>query len=228
MLEGFSSLEKTGKQEKDLSPAEREARIKERFSQSFSSRLAEYITGLRSSDPVMIDRLTKDKEIIRAKYGLPSIKLPPAEYERTLRSMAKELGVPIRPKAELERFFKEKVAGAIYRDETNEIYADVDRESRRAYMSSINNLEHELIHSIQQKRFPSMPIEAMEYEAYVAGGNMEYLRRHPDQIDSTLFNYFIGSSVNFYYREKSEKTGRKVEPIWNNPEYFLRKDGIVL
>lgn len=228
MFEGLPLNAEPAKSEKELSPEERQRRVEKRMNQGFSSRLAEYITGLRPDNPAMIERLIKDKEIIRVKYGLPPIGLPPAEYERALRSRAKELDVPIRAKAELEMFFKEKAAGAIYRDETNEIYTDVDRESRRSYMSSINDLEHELIHAIQQKRFPSMPIEAMEYEAYVAGGNMEYLRQHPDQIDPILFNYFIGGSVSFHYREKSEKAGEEVKPIWNNPEYFLRKDGIAV
>lgn len=202
-------------------------KTEQRLSQAFSSRLAEYITGLRPEDPKMIERIASDQEIIRAKYKLPSWDLSPSELERALRQIAEELGVTVRPTHELQRFFEENpFAGAVYSPEDKEIAANINTTALRDYYKSLQVFEHELIHAIQDKLSPRMPIEEMEYEAYVAGINIKYLREDPEAINEILFNFLIGSSINIHYKLESERRGQKVVPSWNNPNYFLQKDGI--
>ena len=203
--------------------------IAERQSQRFSSRLAEYITGLKPEDPSMLERLVADKAIIRTKYNLPSKYLPPSEFERALLRVAKDLKVRIKSRSECGKLFEENpLAGAMFQSEANEIAADINKKNLEDYRNSLHKLEHELIHVIQHKKFPTMPVELSEYEAYVADLNMAYLREHPEDIDSILFNFLIGGSVNMNYRLQSEKRGEKVVPIWDKPEYFLKNDGIDL
>ena len=201
--------------------------VAERRKQTFSSRLSEYLTGMKPEDPRMVERLATDQEIIRGKYNLPSRKLPPAEFERAMMQMVKSLGVKIKSKSECGKFFEENpFAGAVHFGESKQIGMDMDRTDREAYFRSLGTLEHELVHAIQQSKSASMPIELMEYEAYVAGVNMEYLRANPEAINDALFNFFIGVSVNTHYHLESEKKGARVSPVWDNPEYFLKLDGI--
>lgn len=201
-------------------------KVAERLTQTFSSRLSEYLTGMKPEDPAMLERLSSDQEIIRAKYNLPTWGLPPAEFERSLMQIAHSLGVRIQPKSECGKFFEENpFAGAVHFGD-GKIGIDIDRADINTYLKSLGVLEHELIHAIQNHKSRSMPIELMEYEAYVSGANIEYLKNNPDAINAILFNFLIGSSVNIYYKLESEERGEKVAPVWNNPEYFLKKDGI--
>lgn len=201
-------------------------KIAVRIAQSFSSRLSEYLTGLKPEDPRMIERLKRDQEIIRAKYNLPNPNLPLTEFERALIRIAENMDVKIRSKAEFSKFFKEEPFAAAVHLGEGKISVDINRAGLNEYYRSLNVLEHELIHAIQDKRSRSMPIELMEYEAYVAGANIEYLENNPEAIDKIFFNFFVGISVNIHYRRLSEERGREVVPEWDNSEYFLKRDGI--
>lgn len=201
-----------------IKPAENEAETMEPLAQSYSSKLAEYLTGMRPEDPAMIDKLSSDQEIIRAKYHLPSHNLPLAEFERGLKKIAKTLNVEVRPRSDCGKFFEENEAvGAVYFDETNKIGMDIDRIDEIAYFKSLGRFEHELIHAIQAHDTPSMPIELMEYEAYLAGANIEFLTADPEAINDILFGFFIGGSVGEDYRMESERRGEEVVPVWNRP-----------
>jgi hypothetical protein len=202
--------------------------IREREKQSFASRLSEYITGLKPEDPAMLERLTNDQDIIRAKYNLPSWHLSPSEFEHALQKMAKDLGVKIRPKSECGTFFKENPMAEAVHFADGRIGANINRSELNKYKNSLRILEHELVHEIQNQRSPSMPVEAMEYEAYVASANLEFLKDHPKAVNDILFNFFIGSSVNIYYQLESKRRGEKVIPEWDNPKYFLHRDGVTI
>ncbi len=210
----------------DISDAEIRAKVAERVAQIFSSRLSEYLTGLKPEDPRMLERLSTDQETIRAKYNLPSWNLSPSEFERALMQIAQSVNVKIKSKSECGKFFEENpFAGAVHFDE-GQIGTDIDRTDRSVYLRSLDTLEHELVHAMQHRQSQRMPIELMEYEAYVSNSNLEFLKEHPEEVNNIFFNFFVGSSVNMHYHLERERRGEKVSPEWNNPEYFLRRDGI--
>ena len=210
---------------------EREGQVRKkiefRFSQSMGSKIAEYITGLTPDNPAMVERLISDQKIIREKYGLPKKELmaDSNEYERFLRKTAKEYGVRIDETSNCGVFFKENSsAGGVYFEEGNRIGIDIDRSTASDHSVSVQLLEHELIHAMQNKSTPRMPVELKEYEAYIANFNLTFLRTLPNAGESmeSMFNFYFGTSILFSYKEQSEKEGRKILPKWDDPLFFLK------
>ena len=196
-----------------------------RAKQEYGSRLAEYITGMRPEDEKMVDRLAEDQKVIRAKYHLPAIGEISllTDYERYLRQRAEELGVEIRPTSACGDFFKEyPMAGGVSFGNEKRIGMNVVKDDADTYKRSLAILEHELIHALQAKDSPLMPIELKEYEAYIARGNMDYLRTNQRAIEA-VFGLLIGSSVNMWYSSRSKQLQSEIEPEWNNADYFLNK-----
>ncbi len=184
-------------------------------SEEFTTKLSEYLIGLKIDDPQIVERLIEDQKIIRVKYGLPSVGsiTSPTEYERSLRVIAGDLGVEIKNTGEFGKFFDESHASGVYFEDQNKIGVDINTESRESYIRSINILEHELIHALQNKNSPRMPIELMEYEAYIAGGNNEALKDDPELVDF-VFRHLIGASVSHWYSFESKKRGENISPTW--------------
>ncbi|PJE75612.1 hypothetical protein COV04_04270 [Candidatus Uhrbacteria bacterium CG10_big_fil_rev_8_21_14_0_10_48_11] len=202
-------------------------KIAERVAQSFSSRLCEYLTGMTPDNPAMVERLQEDQKILRSKYRLPSQDLPPAEFQRALKRIAKSIATRIKPTSEFGKFFKEyPIADAVHFENDRQIGVDINRDDLREYRRSLSRLEHELIHGLQNQGAPSMPIELKEYEAYVANMNVDYMKAHPEDIDDILFGALVGASVDLYYQYESQKMGKEILPEWNNPAFFLGRDGI--
>lgn len=199
-------------------------RINDRFSQTRTDRVVEYITGLRFDSPDLLDRMEEDQIRVREKYGLPSRDYKfanPAEYERYLRDLAEVNGVQIRPKSDCGNFFEENpIAGAVYFDHNKSIGVGIEKTDIKKYFEGVTSLEHETIHSLQDKYYPEMPIEVMEYEAYVANWNIDYLRSDKEAI-KVVFDFGIGISVGHWYKEQSEERGEVIRPRWDSPEYFL-------
>lgn len=198
-------VEVEGGAERELSPAEI---IEFRFKQSWASRLAEHITGLRPNDPRMAERLVNDQLIIRGKYALPARAMRadnPTEYERFLRERAKQIGTEIKAKSECGGYFDgDGIAAGAYFDKGNFIGASLDKSTRPSYARGLGVLEHEFIHAEQGNKAASMPIELMEYEAYVAGLSPEALLERPDNLE-IIFSYLIGGSVMHWYNEKNKE-----------------------
>lgn len=121
----------------------------------------------------------KFREEVRAKYALPESGTRwenPVPYIREIEQLAKENGIDIRPKHEFSTYFKEKPdAGAVafspdvFRKATlvvkefTEGYTDEDWFALRA---RANQLAHEIVHALQYIKYPSMPDDIGEYEAY--------------------------------------------------------------
>lgn len=181
----------------------------------FATKLSEHLIGMKIDDPQIVERLVEDQKVIRAKYGLPSVdSMPsPSEYERLLRNIAEDLGAEIKSTDEFGKFFDESHAGGVYFEDQNKIGVDINYATRESYIRSINVLEHELIHALQHRNSPRMPIELMEYEAYIAGGNNEALRDDPELVDF-VFRYLIGNSVSHWYSFESKKRGEDISPAW--------------
>ena len=195
--------------------------------QSFGSRLAEYVTGMRPDDPRMIERILEDHKIIRSKYNLPDLETAfrePIEYERKLRQIAVSQGVTIRSKSDCGNYLTENpTSQGAYFEKEKQIGVDIDKTDRESYASSLRVLEHELIHALQHKQSPRMPIELMEYEAFMANGNIGFLQANPRAIEM-VFTGVVGGSVNSWYKHQSREQGVPVLPDWDNPEFFLNKD----
>ena len=207
-----------------------EEKIKDRFSQTRTDRVVEYITGLGFDSPELLDRMEVDQVMVREKYGLPSRDYKfanPAEYERHLRNLAEVNRVEIRSKSDCGKFFEENpIAGAVYFDHNKSVGVGIEKTDIKKYLEGVTSLEHETIHSLQDKYYPEMPIEVMEYEAYIANWNIDYLRSNRDAI-KVVFDFGIGISVGHWYKEQSEELGEIVRPSWDSPEYFLLNvDGV--
>lgn len=201
-----------------------EARIEWRREQSIQSRLCEYITGLQIEDPVLLERIITDHEIIRSKYGLPNRDAAfddPVWYENFLHERARQEGVRLADMSDCANLSEESPKiGSAYLGKRRLVACSVDKTSIDEYSRSLLDIEHELIHAMQVSRSPSMPIEAWEYEAYIAGSSMNVLRENPEVIDG-LFYELIGSSVIINYNRQSAIAGKRIIPVWARPEYFI-------
>jgi len=189
--------------------------------------LSEYLFGIKPDSEEnlrrILERLKEDKEIVRAKYGLPPeemLRSDPSEYERRLREIAKRLGVTILPKIGCGSFFEENpLAGAVYLSGDSggaaKIGVDIKRnEEMSDYIGSLRALEHEIIHALQAKRYPRMPIELLEYEAYVVGANLVYLEKDLEAIRDVFLGFFVGGSTNIDYRlMNQERASRGLPPV---------------
>ncbi|MGB2790937.1 MAG: hypothetical protein IPJ67_01015 [Candidatus Moraniibacteriota bacterium] len=196
---------------------------KEKSPEKFSHQLAEHITGLKLNDPTFLDRLIQDQNIIRSKYRLPQRDMrfdQPSEYEKMLREMAKNSNVAIRSKSECGKFFAENhAAGGVFLPESNKIGIDINRNDLETYSKNLGTFEHELIHAFQENQSSGMPIELMEYEAYIAGFNLQFLngkRKEGGNVEEyldTMFN-MIGGSVGIWYKSQSKGRDTPLEPKW--------------
>lgn len=106
------------------------------------------------------------------------------------------------------------------------VFVGVDKNSHKRYASDLASLEHEIIHSEQNARYKNMPIELEEYEAYVANLSPAFIKEYPNEIESIVFEYFIGGSVRNYYKRSNEEAKSKslpeLVPVWKDPEFFLK------
>jgi len=206
--------------------------IESRKKQSSADRLCEYITGLRIADPILPARIIEDQKVIRNKYNLPDRDLvfdSPSKYEDSLRKIAEENDVFIKEISACGSFSKEyPCVGGVSLIDNNAVGVNIDRSNESIYAESILILEHELIHSLQHKHQPAMPIEQAEYEAYIANINPEAVKNAGAEGLEIYFGFFIRGSVDIFYRSVSNERNEVVMPVWDNPEYFLTNvDGIV-
>jgi len=195
-----------------------------------SNDLCQFLFGFsltKENLPKIIERLEEDNKIVRTKYGLPPIEMlkeNPREYKRRLEAVTKAIGVTILPKIMCGSFFEEiPIAGGVFIPSSDsgsledKIGVDIQEETLDDLIKSIRTLEHELIHALQAKRYPSMPIEIQEYEAYVANINLKYLRENPDAIESVFFDFFLGGSVRTWYKMMNNEAEKKgLQPIIPN------------
>lgn len=192
----------------------------ERQEQGTTDRLIEFLTGVSAKDPSFLERLNDDKQIIKDKYNLPPeemLRQNPREYYNCLLQIAEKNNLKIKPKEYDAKFFEENEnAEAKFEKDTMTIVFDLNNETEKKYRISLRNLEHELIHGLQSLNYPNMPIEVMEYEAYVAGSSVELMKKSSKFLWSNIFGTgLVGSVMNWYKRQD------KV-PEWDNAEWFLK------
>jgi hypothetical protein len=118
--------------------------------------------------------LFEDRAIIRQKYNLPDRELlasDPSEYLRRLKQVAQENGVQFDNESDLVNFFKNNQSAAVHwnvREKTVDIPVIKDRHPRKLAIQRLPEQEHELIHILQHRRYPNMPLYRKEYEACLA------------------------------------------------------------
>lgn len=212
-----------------MEPTSAETQTNTRYEIRISTEtLANHLLGLElkpENYQRILAKLKKDQQIIRTKYGLPDKEMllnDPGEYERFLKEIAEKLGVTILPKIECGNFFENNlIAGAAFfeAEETgslnDKIGVDIKNYNLEEYIKSLKKLEHEMIHAFQSERYPRMPIELKEYEAYVAGLNLNYLlKENPDNFNIlyNFFDLFIGGSIRFWYILENEKRQQTNDP----------------
>lgn len=112
------------------------------------------------------------REQVKTKYGLPDLLGNPVEYMRQVERILKEQGVSVRPKHEFEPFFKENpeasgvnFSASVFREATV-VIKDASGDDINQLVDRAKHLGHEAVHALQTKRFPRMPFEEMEREAY--------------------------------------------------------------
>lgn len=197
----------TGEAVQDLSTATEATSI------HLADKIAEYLTGMRVEDENIGEKLAADREIIRGKYHLPSRELPPRDYESSLKQTLAKLGVDLRPLSDCGKLLEENpMLGAAYLHEAKTVGVNAQQDGAD-YFKYLGQLEHETIHAIQHKETPSMPVELMEYEAYLAGSNIDILTSSPEARE-VFFSFLVGGSVEIYYQRQSETSGSRVAPSW--------------
>lgn len=161
-----------------------------------------FLNGKKYTDPSLPQKLLSDHFSIKQKYGLPIRDMrfdDPNNYIQELKNIAKRNGIPIRDKSEFQQFFNENpIVGALYDEIGRQIYLDLSKDP----ISLAGDFEHELIHALQHLRYPGLPIELQEYEAYV-GANMKFGDNYlyNQQNVANIFSH-IGSSAKNWYENK--------------------------
>lgn len=192
--------------------------IEFRKSQSVTSRLAEYLTGIRPDNPKMGKLLTDEHYRCRCKYVLPNEELKtsnPEGYELYLRKLMKEQRVVVLDKSEFGTFFEDHPdISAVYFPDRKVMGVDLGNssESETDRLMRLTKFEHETMHALQDCLFPEMTIEQKEFEAYVAGISVSVLQSQPEPV----FNAIRNSLVSW------RKQGGEISAEWGNPNWFLK------
>jgi hypothetical protein len=169
------------------------------------------VTGGKYSDindPEFILAGINDNQIIRQKYGLPSQLLQnnsPEEYIYALTRQSEESGIPVMDIRNFEAYRRDNPnAGAFFSPGgTSNLGSDafiaINPSKEEIYLQA-GELSHEYIHSQQNIRYPGMPIEVMEYEAYV--GQMRYPANLLEGKNRDfLMGWRISGSATSFYKE---------------------------
>jgi hypothetical protein len=159
-------------------------------------------------DPEFMKALINDNAIIRQKYNLPPIELQrnnPGEYVYTLSNQAEQSGIPVVDIRNLEKFVRENPeAGAVYVSGSGSSFGSgpfIAVNPSEDLVAQASVLNHEYIHAMQNVKYPGMPIEVMEYEAYVGQATNPIVRLWGDYRGDWLFGRTINGSSYWYYQQ---------------------------
>lgn len=147
------------------------------------------------NDPEFIAAMINDNAIIRQKYNLPSNALQinnPEEYIYTLTKQSEQLGVPVTDVRNLEAFLRDNPNAGGLHTSGGEAFGSqpfIAINPSKDVIQQANVLTHEFIHA-SQTQYASMPIEIVEYEAYVGS-----MRNPLNLLEGKLRNYFFGISI---------------------------------
>lgn len=152
-----------------------------------------------SKDGVKPSEALEFSKVVRAKYGLPDpvlCHLDPKRYIEQLEAVAKQNNIEIRPIHEFQPFFDElpeasavAFGESVFRKPTVVVgqarEGDIQAQFRRG-----KSLAHELVHVLQELRYPRMPFAEQEKEAYyyqvVDELNILKFKDEPKKLDHLL------------------------------------------
>lgn len=140
--------------------------------ESIVDELDEILDGRKGIKP---SEAWRYREEVRIKYGLPECGYRwenPVRYIEAMESFLKKNGVLVRDKHEFSTFFRENPTATalhsgpnVFRDSTVVVQGASDGEWFRL-RARANQLAHESVHTLQASKYPSMPDEEAEKEAY--------------------------------------------------------------
>lgn len=209
-------IDPSGKTERELM----NSIVNFREHQSSCSQACEYVTGMLPDNPKLLDRLIEDQFIIRQKYGLPSVEIfknDPTEYERRIRGSAEKAGIRVIPKSECGNYFEEFSDADAVTLKGERIGVNIRRNDElKLYKRDLVSLEHEYVHSQQRLKYPELPPELIEYEAYVINYDISKLKELPPEDRAfIIFGYLFLGSVRHIYQRRGQ------EIPWDNSQWFL-------
>ncbi len=115
------------------------------------------------------------KQQVIAKYQLPEndrISIDPTSYIHNVEALLKDNNIQVRPKHEFQNFFNENPTARavnfepnVFRDSTV-VVANASENNFKQLKKRAKDLSHEAVHALQDIRYPSMPYEEKEREAY--------------------------------------------------------------
>ena len=147
--------------------------------------------------------LSEKRSELRVKYGMPDRqpvldgKEKLEEYHEKLLLLAgeKEIGVASDFEEYAQKHHLPGGANACFGDDTdNKIH--IIKDFNPNDVPDVKSLEHELVHALQYKNEPGMPIEQKEFEAYLVADGLDYIFQNPSLRD--IFFSLIKSSVDSY------------------------------
>ncbi|MGI6776345.1 MAG: hypothetical protein ACOX5S_03610 [Patescibacteria group bacterium] len=146
---------------------------------------------------ISISQTWEYRERVRAKYQLPECAgrwENPVGYIDKITKFAKEKGIPIRPKDEFQPFFeKYKNAKAAIID-NNLVVEKASGSDWFALRALANQLSHEIVHGLQNQKYPRMSDEEAEREAfYYQMITPDTIRRYKDNPE--FLHHFINKIV---------------------------------
>lgn len=167
----------------------------------------------RENDSNFAEELIEKKTHIREKYQLPDRsgystgEKPLSSYVDALVELAAANGVVLKGDVETYRVSKglpNSVTGVYDNDRgANCIHLPTgffekmsSKDFAPADVKNIKVLEHELVHALQYKEHPEMPIQQKEFEAYMAADALDDILRNPS-MRAFLFG-MIQSSCDHY------------------------------
>lgn len=115
------------------------------------------------------------REEVKAKYGLPENDYmwdDPVRYINEMETLLKEKGVNVRYKHEFETFFRENptaealTSGPSAFSDARVIVQGARDDDWLALRARAKQLSHEGVHGLQAKKYPRMPEDIAEKEAY--------------------------------------------------------------
>lgn len=142
-----------------------------------------------------ISQAWRYREEVRHKYGLPESSWrwdDPIQYIEKIIELIKKHNIPLRYKHEFEQFFKDyPTARAAYLQ--GNLVVTAANDDWFILRAQANQLSHEVVHALQE-RYPRMPDEEAEREAYY------YQMLTPDRIreykhDPDYLHHYINTVI---------------------------------
>ena len=175
----------------------------QRGRQSIEDKVSKAITGMSYRNPKMYQRVIEDKKIVRAKYNLPPSRLlseEPREYIRKIENLAAENGMRIENLNRNNYGIGGMASSGDERVIRMTPYKIKDKDSLIKYGRT---LTHELVHMFQHEKYPQMPVERREYEAYLVSGTDDPARLKKQDVRQSLFS-LIDMSAQWWHKHHQQ------------------------